>query len=54
MSYDILAHFIKISGTVLFFGIFLIAILYALWPRNKAKFERAAHMPLTESESPET
>jgi len=53
MSYDILAHVIKLGGTVAFFGIFLIVILYALWPRNKARFERAAQIPLSDTDRPE-
>jgi cytochrome c oxidase cbb3-type subunit 4 len=28
--------------TLLFIGV----CAYALWPRNKSKFDRAAHMPL--------
>jgi len=49
MSYDILAHFIKMGGTVFFTGFFTLTILYALWPKNKARFERAAQLPLAVS-----
>jgi len=53
MSYDTLAHFIKLGGTVAFFGIFVIAIIYALWPKNKTRFDRAASLPLHDSDAPE-
>lgn len=53
MSYDTLAHVIKLGGTVAFFGIFVLAIIYALWPKNKARFERAASLPLHDSDTPE-
>ena len=52
MSYDVLAHFIKIGGTVFFTGFFTLAIVYALWPKNKARFDRAAQLPLTEDDRP--
>lgn len=53
MSYDVLAHFIKMGGTVFFTGFFLCAIFYALWPKNKTRFERAAHLPLLTEDRPE-
>lgn len=34
--------------TPAFVGIFLAIAAYALWPRNKAKFDAAARMPLRE------
>ncbi|MFO1107991.1 MAG: cbb3-type cytochrome c oxidase subunit 3 [Bradyrhizobium sp.] len=34
--------------TPLFVGIFIAIVLYALWPRNKAKFDAASRMPLRE------
>lgn len=53
MSYDQIAHFIKIGGTVAFTSIFVIAIVYALWPGNRARFERAAKLPLDTHDAPE-
>lgn len=53
MSYDTIAHFIKIGGTVAFFAVFVLAIIYALWPKNKERFERAAKLPLNDSDTPE-
>jgi cytochrome c oxidase cbb3-type subunit 4 len=34
--------------TPIFVAIFLAIVAYALWPRNKAKFDKAAKMPLRE------
>ena len=53
MSYDVLAHFIKMGGTVFFTGLFVGAIIYALWPKNKARFDRAAQLPLETNDRPE-
>ena len=52
MSYDVLAHFIKMGGTVFFTGFFALAIVYALWPKNKSRFDRAAQLPLNEDDRP--
>jgi len=27
---------------------FLASLVYALWPRNRQRFDRAAHLPLAE------
>ena len=54
MSYDVLAHFIKMGGTVFFTSFFVLAIVYALWPKNKARFDRAAALPLADDDSPIT
>lgn len=53
MNYDSLAHIVKISGTVFFAGFFTLTILYALWPKNKARFDRAAQLPLNDIDQPE-
>ncbi|MCA1468465.1 cbb3-type cytochrome c oxidase subunit 3 [Bradyrhizobium sp. IC3195] len=34
--------------TPVFVAIFLAIIAYAFWPRNKAAFDKAAHLPLRE------
>ena len=53
MSYDQIAHVIKIGGTVVFTAVFVGAIIYALWPKNKPKFDRAARMPLQDTDAPD-
>jgi len=32
--------------------LFLIAVVYALWPRNRDKFERAKRIPLEDEDAP--
>lgn len=44
--YDWMAHWVKMGGTVFFFSCFMIVLIYVFWPKNKAKFERAAHQAL--------
>lgn len=44
----LLSDFILNWWTPIFVGIFLLIILYALWPRNKATFDQAARLPLRE------
>ncbi|GLQ21636.1 cbb3-type cytochrome c oxidase subunit 3 [Algimonas porphyrae] len=53
MSYDQIAHVIKIGGTIAFTTVFVLAILYALWPKNREKFDRAAQLPLQAEDRPE-
>jgi cytochrome c oxidase cbb3-type subunit 4 len=48
MTYQLLAGFAQTGGLVYFVLLFLGAALYALWPRNRARFEQAARMPLSE------
>jgi len=52
MSYDTLAHVIKMGGTITFFSLFLVAIIYAIWPKNRAKFDKAARQPLDATDTP--
>lgn len=53
IEYDTLAHFIKLGGTVAFFAFFICVIAYALWPKNKSRFENAANIPLADTDQPE-
>ncbi|GHA86184.1 hypothetical protein GCM10009069_06740 [Algimonas arctica] len=53
MGYDQIAHVVKIGGTVVFTTVFVAAIFYALWPKNKARFDRAAHIPLQANDAPD-
>jgi cytochrome c oxidase cbb3-type subunit 4 len=48
MTYANLSSFAQTAGLVYFVALFLAAVLYALWPRNRAHFDQAAHLPLTE------
>ncbi|HEY8380533.1 MAG TPA: cbb3-type cytochrome c oxidase subunit 3 [Microvirga sp.] len=48
MTYQVLAAFAQTGGLLYFIALFLGAGLYALWPRNRSRFDAAAHMPLSE------
>ena len=42
MTYEDWSHFAQDWGTIYFVAIFLVALGYALWPRNGRDFKRAA------------
>ncbi len=44
--YQFLASIAQSVGILYFMALFGLVVLYALWPRNRAKFERAAAVPL--------
>jgi cytochrome c oxidase cbb3-type subunit IV len=46
--YAFLAGLAQSVGLVYFAAIFGLVCLYALWPRNRERFENAARMPLSE------
>ena len=48
MSYDEIATFSKSWGLVYLTLLFLGVCAYALWPKNRERFEHAAHLPLNE------
>ena len=48
MTYENAAAFAQTSGLLYFAGIFVGVCAYAFWPRTRARFEAAAHLPLTE------
>ncbi|MGJ8562557.1 MAG: cbb3-type cytochrome oxidase subunit 3 [Alphaproteobacteria bacterium] len=52
MSYETLAHIVKIGGTVFFTGFFAVTVLYVLWPRNRKRFDEAAQLPLSTDDHP--
>ena len=39
MSYETVATFSQVTSLLMFIGMFLCVLLYALWPRNGARFE---------------
>lgn len=45
---NLISDFVLTFWTPLFVGLFIAIVVYALWPRNKAKFDAAARMPLRE------
>ena len=46
ISYEQATHFAQTWGLALLTLLFLGAVVYALWPGNRDKFERAAQAPL--------
>lgn len=46
MTYEALAKFAQQGGSLYFALLFAIVCAYVLWPKNKAKFDEAAAMPL--------
>lgn len=50
MTLDQAAHWAQTWGLLLLAGCFVVAVIYALWPSNKEKFDRAAHVPLMDDE----
>ncbi|MFT6559094.1 cbb3-type cytochrome oxidase subunit 3 [Sneathiella sp.] len=50
MSFQEVSVFAQTYGLVYLFVLFLIVVAYALWPKNKEKFDHAAKIPLDEKE----
>jgi cytochrome c oxidase cbb3-type subunit IV len=48
MTYAFLAHLAQTVGLLMFMSGFLMIVGYALWPKNKATFDKAASAPLQE------
>ncbi|WP_340691666.1 cbb3-type cytochrome c oxidase subunit 3 [Hyphomonas sp.] len=48
--YETLSKFAQTWGLAWFVGMFVVAVVYALWPSNKAKFREAAYLPLEDKE----
>ena len=48
MSYDEFRHFADTYGLIYLMLLFAGVVTYALWPRNRKKFDKAARIPLEE------
>ncbi len=48
MTYQDVVSFSGPYGLIYFLILFVGVLVYALWPGNKKKFEKAARMPLEE------
>ena len=46
--YEQLAHFAQTWGAIYFTGLFLVVVVYALWPSKRKQFDDASHVPLRE------
>lgn len=47
-TYALLAGIAQQFGVVFFMAIFLGVVAYAIWPKNREKFNSAAEIPLKE------
>jgi cytochrome c oxidase cbb3-type subunit 4 len=47
-TYKAVAEFAQQWGLIYFMGIFLVVLVYALWPSRKKEFDDAARIPLKE------
>jgi cytochrome c oxidase cbb3-type subunit 4 len=47
-TYRAVAEFAQTWGLAYFIAIFIVVLLYALWPSRKRQFEEAARIPLQE------
>ena len=48
MTFQDASAFAQTFGLVYLFVLFLGVLVYALWPKNKDKFDHAANIPLEE------
>jgi cytochrome c oxidase cbb3-type subunit 4 len=46
MTYEQVASLTQVAALVLFVVLFVGVLIYAFWPGNKKRFERAARLPL--------
>lgn len=47
-TYEMLTVFARSAGTLYCFLLFLGVLIYALWPSNRERFNKAAETPLRE------
>jgi len=50
MNYETMSRFAQQGGSIYFSLLFLVAVVYALWPRNGDRFSKAARIPLDEED----
>ncbi len=50
MNYETISTFATSWGLVYLMVLFVGVAVYAFWPRNKDKFDKAARMPLEEDD----
>jgi cytochrome c oxidase cbb3-type subunit IV len=46
MSYETVATFSQVISLLLFIAMFLVVVAYALWPKNRRRFEAAQRRAL--------
>jgi cytochrome c oxidase cbb3-type subunit 4 len=50
MTFEQASHLAQTAGLVMLAMCFGLAVIYALWPGNKKKFEQAARSPLEDGD----
>jgi cytochrome c oxidase cbb3-type subunit 4 len=50
MTYETVSRLAQQGGTVYFVVLFLGGFAYAMWPKKKDEFQRAARLPLEEED----
>lgn len=50
VNYEDMSRFVQQGGAIYFGVLFLLVLAYALWPKNRARFEAAAQIPLKDDE----
>ncbi len=48
MTYETVAKLAQQGGTIYFLLIFIAAVVYVLWPKNRSGFDQAARLPFDE------
>lgn len=52
LDYAEVSRFAQTWGLVFLVCVFLGGVIYALWPSNKKRFDRASRMPLEDDDTP--
>lgn len=52
MDYETVVMISQIAALLLFVALFIGVLVYALWPGNRKRFERASRVPLEDSDTP--
>jgi cytochrome c oxidase cbb3-type subunit 4 len=54
MTYDTVATLSQVVSLLMFIAMFLVVLVYALWPRNGPRFDKAQRRALDLDEKPST
>ncbi len=49
INHDAIDRFSHLWGMMFFIAMFAVALAYALWPKNRDRFRRAAYAPLDDA-----
>lgn len=53
MAYEQVAGFAGSAGLIYMMLLFAAVLVYAFWPRNRARFDKASRIPFEDNGSPE-